>query len=661
MKILIHLFAFFFLVNTSGYSQEKLLEKTIGYQNDDIFFETIELNDGGYLSLGWTFSLGNGATDFYLIKSNPFGDKLWEKTYGGFDLETGISVKELANGNILLSGTTRSFGSGLGDCIFIITDSAGNKLNEFYYGGFGDDYLRESIISMDNKIVFTGYSNSFGNGMKDIILGKIDLNGKLEWIRNFGGSRDDEGWHVAPTQDGGYIVSGFTSIASTTVHSKNIKADHYGKVVWEFDRLQKRIEYGINTTLEDQSGEFVSAHTVQNSNSGKSQIELYRLSKSGQFISSKIYESNLNAELRSMVKSNCGYAISFSSWDQRNKSDISIMLTDQNLNEVKKLYISKPGKDDAWKTTYKNNKIIISGSTTNEINNNLDGIFAVIDMGDCKQKNIECIKLKIEDCAIGYHDFYNTSSTNYNDAIQFAAYTIPGASGGYNKNRGLMNFEIPGFLDSVTNLSVRLSLFGTGPLGALEGHTGNSNKGVLQRIIEPWNIDAVTWDNQPHTTTINQILLPQPSSPDQNYLNLDITNLFLDLGKSSYGIMLKQFEESSPNALVFASIDYPNPALHPTLEVCYTNPKTSLNSDCPTIIIKPNPVFEFLILETNSNSLSENYYLRLFSINGMLISEFKITEATTTVDVSNYAQGMYLAQIKSSNCINNYKFEVLKN
>ena len=68
---------------------------------DDIFFETIELSDGNYLSLGWTYSLGNGETDFFLVKTRPNGNILWTKTFGGYEKETGISVKEFSNGNLL--------------------------------------------------------------------------------------------------------------------------------------------------------------------------------------------------------------------------------------------------------------------------------------------------------------------------------------------------------------------------------------------------------------------------------------------------------------------------------------------------------------------------------------------------------------------------------
>lgn len=653
MKQVIKLFLIFFLFNPSSQAQGFLLEKTFGYQNDDIFFETIESNDGGYLSLGWTKSIGNGETDFFIIKSAPDGNKIWEKTYGGFDLETGISVKEFASGNLLLSGTTRSFGSGLGDCIFIVTDSKGNRINEFYYGSFGDDYLRESIITQDNKIIFTGFSDSFGNGMKDIILGKIDLNGKLEWIRNFGGSRDDEGWHVAPTQDGGFIVSGFTTIASTNVHSKNIKVDHSGKVIWEYDKLQKKVEYGINSTIEDQNGDFVSAHTVQNSNSGKSQIELYRLSKSGQFISSKIYESNLNAELRSMVKTNCGYAIALSSWDQRIKSDISIMFTDQNLNEIKKLNINKPGKDDAWKTTFKNNKIIVSGSITNELTNSLDGIYAVIDMGDCKPKNIECINIKItEDAAIGYHDFLNTSSTNYGNAIQNAAYAIPGSFGGSNVNRALLQIDLNPLQNITSIVSAKLNLYAIGPIGVVSGHEGK-NEALLQKVIQPWSEFTVTWDNQPQTTNANEVVLQKSSSPTQDYTGIDVLPLIKDMIQSdNYGIMLKLKEENLGNVLIFYSSDYTDNLKHPTLDVCYSIEKDTIIVKSYTkllkckdeeikLLSKPNSQWNTGEIGQSINVVNEGFYIAELLRNDTLFTDsffvenFKVSDLNLGDDVIN--------------------------
>lgn len=255
-----------------NYAQELVLERVYGLVKDDIFFETIELSDGNYLSLGWTYSIGNGETDFFLVKIRPNGNILWTKTFGGYEKETGISVKEFSNGNLLLSGTTRSFGNGAGDCIFIITDKLGNRLNEFYYGSFGEDYLRESIITEDNNIVFTGFTDSFGNGSKDVILGKFDTNGNLMWVKNFGGTKNDEGWSLKETSDSGFIISGFSTGTNLKQYSITIKTDINGIQTWDFKQEQANTPYGISCSIEDYNGNIIIASTKSSNGNDVSQI-----------------------------------------------------------------------------------------------------------------------------------------------------------------------------------------------------------------------------------------------------------------------------------------------------------------------------------------------------------------------------------------------------
>lgn len=660
---LIFILLFYFLTQYI-IGQVLIHEKILGYKNDEILFETIELNDGNYISLGWTYSLGNGDNDFYLVKTDLHGNKIWEKTFGGYEKETGISIKEFANGNLLLSGTTRSFGSGGGDCIFIITDKNGNKLKEFYYGSFGDDYLRESIISKGNNIVFVGYSNSFGNGKKDIILGKIDFNGNLIWIKNFGGQLEDEGWNVIETSDNGYLISGFVTKSNLVTYSKNIKTDYDGISMWEYERVQRKVEYGINSTIEDSNGFYISGHTIFNVSTGITQIEIFKLSPTGQLISSKTYDKTFNVEFRSINNTICGYAIACSSWNQRDQSDIHLLFTDHIFNEIKSFTIDKGGKDDAWKLSTKNNKTILSGSITDIIDGNLDGIFSVIEIKKDENDSLKCINIiATEDAAIGYHDFFSTSSTNFGNAIQLAAYTIPGALGGLNQNRALFKFNIPQELDSIKIVSAKLNLFATGQLGNLSGHTGLKNKGIIQKVIQPWDENTATWDNQPSSSTINQVILENPISATQNFLNINILSLFQDLQKENYGLILKQTNEEPTNALLFCSSDFPDTKKHPNVDVCYIKNSKNIENDTLTcdFIFYPNPTNQKINLLFKHYDFSRKVTCNIYSIIGQFIRKYDLSYPITTLDLEYLTSGIYILDINDIFCQKTIKFAITKN
>lgn len=644
-----------------NHAQELVLERVYGLVKDDIFFETIELSDGNYLSLGWTYSLGNGETDFFLVKTRPNGNILWTKTFGGYEKETGISVKEFSNGNLLLSGTTRSFGNGAGDCIFIITDKLGNRLNEFYYGSLGEDYLRESIITDDNNIVFTGFTDSFGNGSKDIILGKIDTNGNLKWVKNFGSTKNDEGWSVKETSNSSFIISGFSTGTNLKQYSITIKTDLNGIQTWDFKQEQAFTPYGINScSVEDPNGNFIIASTL-NSN-GKDVLQITKLSSSGDIIDSKSFNNDFNIEVRWICQTSNGYAISGSLRNANSKSDIIIIFLDKNLNEINTITIDKGGEDNGWKVNSYNNKVILSGSITNHERGDLDGIFSVFEFKSSYQDSITCINIPIiEDAAIGFHDYFDTSDQNYKDAIQLAAYTIPGALGGVNKNRAIFRFDIPQILDNVNIISAKLNLFAIGSLGSLDGHTGSQNQGIIQKVIQPWSLDNVTWDNQPNTTKQNEIILDKSQYPTQDYLGLDITSLFQDLQIENLGLMLKQVNETTTNALLFCSSDYSNINKRPSVDVCYhNNVSDAIDVQQCDVSYYPNPSNNYLYIDFEKNSFYKENKYYVYSINGQFINKYDLTFPKTTLDLDQFTPGLYVVVLPENICSKTFKFVVIK-
>ncbi|MCX7942867.1 MAG: Ig-like domain-containing protein [Dictyoglomaceae bacterium] len=81
--------------------------------------------DGGYIAAGYTTSFGGGF-DFYIIKLNSYGNKVWEKTFGGSNIDCAYSIQQTTDGGYIIAGSTSSFGVGNYDFYIIKTDSEGN-------------------------------------------------------------------------------------------------------------------------------------------------------------------------------------------------------------------------------------------------------------------------------------------------------------------------------------------------------------------------------------------------------------------------------------------------------------------------------------------------------------------------------------------------------
>jgi hypothetical protein len=109
--------------------------------------------------------------------------------------------------------------------------------------------------------------------------------------------------------------------------------------------------------------------------------------------------------------------------------------------------------------------------------------------------------------------------------------------------------------------------------------TGNATSpkpaGILQQIIEPWEENTVTWNNQPKTTEVNQVFI-QPFIKNANFIEVDVTPLFvipLANPLPNHGILFKLTANDRFKGFRFVSSDYPDSLMRPRLSIQYTSTK----------------------------------------------------------------------------------------
>jgi hypothetical protein len=198
-----------YLVKISG-SGNFLWQKVYGeVRIDEWGYEVEGTADSGYVIAG-NKELPSGDSDVYVIKTDRNGDVLWERTYGGDGADVGRSVKQTMDGGYVIAGETKSFGEGETDVYLVKTDESGNVLWERSYGGRSDDLGRSICTTSDGNYVVVGTTKSFGTGGEDVWLIKIDTNGNVIWAETYGRSDYDVGRSVEETSDGGYIIAGST-------------------------------------------------------------------------------------------------------------------------------------------------------------------------------------------------------------------------------------------------------------------------------------------------------------------------------------------------------------------------------------------------------------------------------------------------------------------
>ncbi len=157
-------------VNAAG---DSLWAKTYGGDKADFGYSLAPTLDGGFVIAGSTNSFGAGYSDAYLIKIDTAGQVVWQQTYGGARDDHVYSVCASLDGGLILTGTTESFGAAMLDVYVIKTDPFGNMIWNRNYGGAKSDYGRHIFQSSERDYFIVGYTYSFSPSGTDIYLAKI--------------------------------------------------------------------------------------------------------------------------------------------------------------------------------------------------------------------------------------------------------------------------------------------------------------------------------------------------------------------------------------------------------------------------------------------------------------------------------------------------------
>ncbi|GHC42627.1 hypothetical protein [Ulvibacter litoralis] len=207
-------------------------QKTIGGSGEDALFPSIKTSDNGYLIGGTSDSNisgdkeenTKGMGDYWVVKLDASGVIEWQKTIGGSDQDFLYAIKETLDGGYILGGFSVSNLSGdktensNGGRDYWVVKLTNNGIIEWQntIGGSDSDILSSIVVSNDGGFLLSGFSSSNISGDKtensrgrsDYWIVKIDSSGNVEWDKTIGGSSIDSGSAAISTNDGGYIIGG---------------------------------------------------------------------------------------------------------------------------------------------------------------------------------------------------------------------------------------------------------------------------------------------------------------------------------------------------------------------------------------------------------------------------------------------------------------------
>ncbi len=235
-------------------------QKSFGGSGEDLATCIEPTMDGGFLIGGYSSSTNgdvsgnNGASDFWIIKIDPLGNIIWQKSIGGINDDFCYSIKPTFDGGYLVAGSSNSNNGnniqnhGLSDCLIFKLNSLGNVLWNKNYGGTRDDVAWSIKETNDGGFIFLGGSNSndfdvsgnFNNNQFDFWVVKTNSIGQIQWQRSLGGSNNEIGQSIEIDADGGYLMVGFSSSNDGNISNNHgnydgwlLKLNNSGTLLWQ--------------------------------------------------------------------------------------------------------------------------------------------------------------------------------------------------------------------------------------------------------------------------------------------------------------------------------------------------------------------------------------------------------------------------------------------
>ena len=235
-------------------------QRSLGGTDQDDGISILQTADGGYIVAGSATihycdvpNKNHGNFDFWVLKLNSKGDIIWDKMYGGSNHDMAYAFAASTDGGYFVAGQSFSNDGDVGgnhggsDCWVIKIDGTGKLIWQKSFGGSKDDMAKSIQSTPDGGCIVAAFEESSdgdvtGNhGIGDYWLVKLDKSGKIQWQKTYGGTALDLPSSVSLTNDGGYILSGFSGSYDGDVTGRIaggsdvwiVKVDNVGNIQWQ--------------------------------------------------------------------------------------------------------------------------------------------------------------------------------------------------------------------------------------------------------------------------------------------------------------------------------------------------------------------------------------------------------------------------------------------
>ena len=183
--------------------------KSLGGNRQDMVNCIIETSNGDLIVAGSTLSYGKGKNDVYISRLTALGALEWSKTLGTTADDIAYAVTATKNGFAIAGVAGNDFMPFVAKC-----DADGNvNWSKLIAGNSTAIGVFNSMVkTADNGFALTGFTKTWNQGF-DVLTAKITTKGNLEWCTTLGNAGDDKGNSIIEDKQGNFVITGYADYA----------------------------------------------------------------------------------------------------------------------------------------------------------------------------------------------------------------------------------------------------------------------------------------------------------------------------------------------------------------------------------------------------------------------------------------------------------------
>jgi len=286
-----------FVFLSSSFIQSQItFQKTYGGVQEEECDAVVQTEDGGFMLAASTKSYGNGSYDLYIIRTDPYGDTLWTRTFGETRYDTAKDILKIDDANYLIAGSLD------GKVYLIKIRDDGDTIWTKIIGN-EDDY----IVNTMKKTLDGGYILCGNKDLSDYFILKTNSDGDSLWTKTY---EYGSAYSIDPTDDGGYILM---IRPGNWLHPQNdfviVKTNSFGDSLWAKIFYSPNVEIGYEVEQTTDGG-YMLAGRKDGAVVGDSDFYLLKTNSNGDSLWAKTYGGDdMDRAFTAMQTSDGGYIL----------------------------------------------------------------------------------------------------------------------------------------------------------------------------------------------------------------------------------------------------------------------------------------------------------------------------------------------------------------